>query len=73
MFLVHLHSSNRMFKRRQVLCIKTINGVVSSIMKVRKEHAGWLKRQILSLNIGLSRGLMAFIANVNLSKLFCKF
>lgn len=62
-----------MFKRRQVLCIKTINEGVSSIMKVRKEHPGWVKRQILSLNTGLSRVLMAFIVNVNLSKLFCKF
>lgn len=72
-FLLNLHSSNRIFKQRQVLCIKTINEGVSPIMKVRKKLPGWVKRQILPLSVGLSHVLMAFNANANLSKLFCKF
>lgn len=60
-----------MFK--QVLSIETINEGVSSIMKVRKELPGWVKPQILPLSIALYHVLMAFNANANHSKLFCKF
>jgi len=67
MFLLNSHSINRMFKRRQVLCIKTINECVSSIVKVRKKLPGWLKRQILPLSIGLPHLLMAYTANANLN------
>ena len=72
-FLLNLHSSNRLLKRRQVLCIKTINEGVSVIVKVRKKLPGWVKWQILQLSIGLPHVLMAYTSNANCSKLFCKF